>query len=157
MTAPPSAKFPRHEPGPSCASCDARVAEAHPVLRQWWVKIKTAFPDCHVSWAFRTKELQDLFLRMHKTDLPWPRSKHNATKDGLPNARALDLFRLVPGTAPNGQPAQIATFKSAYYVSVRDWLLSQAAPIVWGGDLRVRIEGQGIVDGDHYELSKDIA
>lgn len=148
---------PRHAPGPECPSCSAKILDAHPVLREWWARVKARFPDVHLSWTFRDKATQEMFFRMHKTAANWPKSKHNVMKDGKPWSRAFDVFRLVPGTGPDGKPAMIATFKLAECREIRDFLTAEQAPIVWGAEQNIKVAGMALVDADHFELRRDVA
>jgi hypothetical protein len=57
--------------------------------------VKPRFPGAHISWAFRNQENQQKEFNEGRSLLPWPISKHNKTnKEGQPESRALDLFRL---------------------------------------------------------------
>lgn len=128
-----------HTQNKVCPLCEEKLATAHPYLREWFTqKVKPKFPQAHVSWTYRGKADQDAFFGVGKTKLKWPDSKHNATKDGAPCARALDLFELMQDNR--------ARFSPAFYVSINAQNESEGAPIKWGGKFK------NFGDGDHFEL-----
>jgi hypothetical protein len=122
-----------------CPLCEDKLSRAHPYLREWFTtKIKPKFPQAHVSWSYRGEADQNAFFAADKTKLRFPDSKHNATVDGKPCARALDLFELVD----NGT----ARYSPAFFFSINQQNEHFGEPLKWGGTFK------NFGDGDHFEL-----
>jgi hypothetical protein len=81
--------------GQDCPLCNQKLKTAHPLLQEWFPRIKIAHPGAHISWAWRGEEDQNTFFKNGASDVAWPRSKHNK-KDAQNRAcaEALDLFKL---------------------------------------------------------------
>lgn len=77
-----------------CTSCEKKLEEAHPKLREWFSAVKKRYINAHVSCAFRNQADQTKVYLEKKSTLRWPNSKHNFMKDGKPCAMALDLFQI---------------------------------------------------------------
>lgn len=119
----------QHSVGLSCEPCESKLVTAHVALQSWFKSIKEAFPDCHISWAYRDKEDQEIAYKTGHSNRQWPNSPHNNEKDGLSCSLALDLFQLVDHRA---------SFDPIYYTKI--WEYSQSklhSPIViWGGNFK---------------------
>lgn len=125
----------RHTKDPVCPLCQEKMALAHPTLQEWWKKIKAEFPDAHVSWTFRDKEMQELFFEDGRTRCRWPNSKHNRKP-----AEAMDLFQL--------RPDGMAAWQRAYFVKIAEWLKAQNCPLQWSGTWTTFREY------DHFEIKQ---
>lgn len=112
------------------------MAEAHPDIVHWFGVIKAKFPDCHVSWTFRSKEWQDKAVFEGKSKLKWPNSYHNHMENGKPCSRAMDLFQL--------HPEYIALFPKHYFRKIWDFIVDQKIPLGWGGEWGW--------DADHFQM-----
>lgn len=132
--------------GDICPLCADKIAQAHPKLQEIWVIIKKEFPEAHISWAFRNEKDQNEFYVEHKTRCKWPLSKHNTMKDGLPYARAVDLFQL----DCDGQ----AWFPPKFYFDIANFLAIHDHPIQWAGNWTQAKEH--FCETDHYQLNSDI-
>lgn len=78
----------------TCPLCSEKLQSADPQLVEWFLDMKKHFPSLHIAWAFRSKEDQDRACKEGASQRPWPTSKHNFMRDGLPCAQALDVFEL---------------------------------------------------------------
>lgn len=132
-----------HIKGDSCPGCNKRLDTAHPVLKEWFLtQVKTDFPDCHVSWAWRGQEDQNAFLEQKKSELSWPNSPHNFEYAGKPMALAIDLFQLIEFT---GLAAWVwSYFEKIYYHAINR---KPGITVAWGGNWRGKFK-----DGPHFEI-----
>ena len=158
---------PKHtNQGEFCPACEEKLALAHPEARSFFhFLIVNGYRDAHISRSFSGPEEQNSYVKSGKSEKPWPSSKHNFMIDGVPNALALDLFRLLQ----DGQ----ADFPSEYYFAI--FLLLKSRPefsIRWGGDFRqewlpdetyaaLRVKQKAhdektgkksLIDGPHFEV-----
>lgn len=127
-----------HSHGLRCLLCNEKITTADPELQHWWVKIKEEMPSCHISWAFREKKIQDLFVKEGKSRALWPTSAHNFMKDEKPCARAVDLFQL----SGDGK----ALFSPGFYFNISQFLIKLDAPIDWSGSWKT------FGETNHFEL-----
>lgn len=125
-----------------CASCELKLRDAHPRLVEWFRLIKANHPDAHLSWTFRDEASQEQAVREGKSKLHFPKSAHNAMRDGKPCARAMDLFQL--------DQAGKAQFQRPWYVALAKELESRCAPLIWGGHWK------SLGDLDHLELDSTV-
>lgn len=135
----------KHENGvSSCPSCEDKLAFAHDDLATWFrERVKTKYPDCHVSWSYRGNQDQEQAFLDGKSKLHFPLSAHNKSNDqGRPCALALDLFQL----DDNG----VGRWGWSYFRSIADDAKAHAVPIKWGGDFKT------LGDADHFEWSAAI-
>lgn len=130
-----------HEQGPNCPLCAEKLATAHEKLQEWFdTFVKPAFPECHVSWAYRDQTNQEECFKAGKSKLHFPMSPHNKSDDqGNPCSLALDLF-LIDSTSGD------ARFPIRWYHSLYELCQKRAQPIEWGGNFK------SIHDFDHYQL-----
>lgn len=124
-----------------CPLCEEKLNQAHPILIQWFTKIKIKFPEAHIAWTFRNQEDQERCFQEGLSKLRWPNSAHNHMKDGRPYSKAIDLFFL--------RSDNIAQFPYSFYKDIADFLKSCDSPLGWGGLYKT------ISDNDHYQLSVD--
>ena len=125
-----------------CVLCQHKKLQAHPILASIYDRVKAKFPDTHIAWTFRDKYYQDLAYRDGRSRVRWPDSKHNAMENGLPRARAIDLFRL--------RPDLVAAWEISFYRDIWEFIKSSGVPIMWGG------EWKKFTDSPHFQLSDDI-
>lgn len=125
------------DPVAVCPLCSEKMATAHPILQDWFERIRAAFPGAHVSWAFRDEETQELFFREGKSRARWPNSRHNRTP-----AEAIDLFLLGPDN--------VARWPKPWFLKISEWLIEKRAPIIWGGTF------SSISDQDHFSLKASL-
>jgi hypothetical protein len=131
-----------HTQEPVCPLCEEKLAQAHPVLANWFrTKLKPKHPEAHISWSFRDEANQEEAFKEGKTRCRWPNSQHNKLKDGKPYSRALDLFELTKGG--------VARFQIPWFKAIADEL-EHGGPIIWG------YQAVGKWDSDHFQLERDI-
>lgn len=128
----------RHSNDPVCTRCNKIMEEADSDLVYWFFIMRSEFIDLHVSCAWRGEHDQNFYFKTGKSKVQWPNSKHNVMENGSPCSKAIDVFRLKNG---------MAEFRFEYYKQVSDFLKSQNAPILWGGDFKK------FKDGPHFELN----
>lgn len=131
-----------HTKDPVCPLCEEKIQTGHPMLQAYWEHLKSQFETAHLSWVFRGEADQNTFFREGKTRVTWPDSAHNQMKDGLPCARAMDLFEIRPdGVAYFGQD-----------FSAKIWAYCSAAgfSLLWGGNFK------HLGDADHFQLGSSI-
>jgi len=131
----------------SCPLCSEKIAEGHPKLQDIWNKIKSAFPDCHISWCFRNEKDQNRFYEEGKTRCLWPHSKHNVMKDDQPMSQAMDLFQISLATGA-------AWFLPEYYLKISDFLDSENLGIEWSG--RWTQGKEHFSELDHFQLMSEM-
>lgn len=130
--------------GADCPSCEDKLASAHINLTKWFLEIKKAFPDVHISWSYRSEKEQNQFHAEGKSGVPYPLSKHNKKDDqGDPCSLALDLFQL----ASNG----MAVWAYSYFRAISNLSKKSGERIIWGGDFTGAAKKLG--DFSHFELS----
>lgn len=121
----------KHESGPDCPSCAAKLLQAHVNLIEWYLAIiKPEFPNAHVSWSYRDKEAQEACFVKGLTKLHFPNSAHNK----LP-AMALDLFQI----DEQGR----GVWSPAFYFEVSKLMLPS---MIWGQNWKA------LGDQDHFQL-----
>lgn len=131
-----------HKNDPVCPLCEEKLVTAHPDLAQWFRgHVKLKFEDAHISWAWRSREDQELMFKEGRTRAHWPSSAHNAMEGDKPCARALDLFQI---GADN-----VARFSGKFYLAVNLMIESAGSPIDWGG------KWKSFGDADHFQLATD--
>lgn len=130
------------EKSPTCGFCSQKLLTAHPYLKTFFDDLKKQFPMVHVSWAFRDKDMQELFFKQGKSRCHWPDSAHNKTdKDGNPKSWAIDLFTIsIEG---------IAMFRPEFYKMVAKYVDDKGYKIKCGA------YSKGLVDDDHFQLIMD--
>lgn len=122
-----------------CPRCEEKLAGADPRIATWFRDIKKLFPTVHVAVSYRGPIEQNKAFEEGKSKLRYPKSKHNATKDKKPAARALDLFNL--------STEGIATFPMPFYKKIADACAERKDPIRWGGTFKT------LGDGNHFEMA----
>lgn len=132
----------KHVQGKNCPLCNEKMKEAHDALQPWWKLVKTEFPDCHISWAFRNKYYQDLAVNEGRSRVYWPNSQHNAMLDGKPYARALDFFRIREDHVPE--------WNKTWFRAIALFLEKAGSPLEWGGNWTK------FVDYPHFQLPRTI-
>lgn len=132
-----------HEDGPSCPLCNQKLTTAHPYFVDWYTAVKAKFPQTHISWAYRNRDMQEIFYRDGKSRVHWPDSPHNAfDKLGAPRARAIDLFVI--------DADGVGRFPTDFYKLVWKFTLSEKFMLEWGG------LWEKFKDAPHFQLSKTI-
>lgn len=106
-------------------------------MSSWFKRLKSRYPNVHVSWAYRGADDQDRFFKEGKSQLRYPLSAHNATLYGKPCSRALDLFQI--------DEDGVARFSEPFYAKVNDENEAAQEPITWGGTWK------SLGDKDHFE------
>lgn len=132
-----------HQDGPDCLGCQAKLAQAHPFLADWFnTKVKPKYPNAHVSWSYRNEQEQNQFLDEGRSELPYPQSAHNHTENAKPCAYALDLFEEVSGKG---------IWSPSFFASVNSDVDKEGLPIFWGG------RWKELGDKDHFQYRPPIA
>jgi hypothetical protein len=122
-----------------CELCSLKLTQADSYLANWFNdKVKTAYPDAHVSWSFRNRAQQNDCVSDGKSKEPWPTSKHNFTINGLPHSLALDLFQI--------DDSGRAVWDEAFFRAVNEMNEKAGLPIVWGGTFKM------LHDLDHFQI-----
>lgn len=121
-----------------CESCNNKLEESHPEMREWTLALRKRYLDVHVSCTFRNQVDQDQAYLAKASTLRWPHSKHNHTRHGRPYSLAVDLFQI----DQFGKGKWDAVFfkkvhreNSAYHQKMR-----------WGGEFKT------LGDSCHFEL-----
>jgi hypothetical protein len=130
-----------------CPACEEKKSLAHPLLRKYWDAVKDEFPEAHISWTYRNSDEQLQCYKEGKTELLYPKSAHNTTVDGVPHARAMDLFRI----NPDGQ----AEWKKSFFAAVASFLEKGDASVEWAGTWK-SAKGKRLGDFDHFQLHKEV-
>lgn len=125
---------------PTCASCEKKLLQAHPLLAEWFRdKIKPNYPDCHISWSYRGQADQEKAFIERKSALRFPLSMHNKSDDqGNPCSLALDLFEL--------DYHGMACWHWKYFRDIATFCEKENMPIFWGGHWKK------LGDFDHFQL-----
>lgn len=139
-----------HIDGPTCPGCEKKLDGGHPLLREWFHKIKGLFPECHTSWVWRGEQDQRECFRAGKSNANWPTSPHNTTRlnpdTGLnePYSSAMDLFRQVNGAF---------SAQADYFKSINAVIKAMGCPLEWGGSW---VDSNGrplrLGDLDHFQV-----
>lgn len=133
----------KHEDGPVCSLCNAKLVQAHSVLRDFFNALKKSEGSVHISWAWRNEEMQNKFFEEGKSRVKWPNSKHNSTTaDGRPCSRAIDLFQI--------DADGLARFSGPFYEKIANFAHLEKFPIVWGGSWAQ------FKDRPHFQLSESV-
>jgi hypothetical protein len=128
-----------HRDGPTCPLCEYKAKDAHPYLRHWFRRKKQAYPNLHISEAWRDKDRQNLLFKQGKTLVKWPNGKHNTVSiTGAPESRALDLFQI--------DEDGVARFSAAFMTKLNEENEAEGLPIRWGGSFKT------LKDRVHFEL-----
>lgn len=127
----------KHDDSKYCPSCEEKLKQCHPYLKEWFHDRKVDHPNIHIAWAYRGKEDQEKLFNEGKTHAHYPNSKHNVCdKDGKPCAEALDLFQLI-----NGQ----AVFDRLFYATLAAKCAKELMDVCWGGNFK------SLGDYDHFQ------
>lgn len=133
-------KWPRHVEGPSCEGCNARLAEGHEELSRSFQEIKKVFPRVHSSWVFRNENEQNQMVIERSSNLKWPKSKHNAMRDGKPESLAMDLFEI--DEKGNGR------WRPEFFNDIWKLCKAKKLPIKWGVAFKIG-------DANHFEITEE--
>lgn len=135
--------FNHHSIAVRCPGCVDRLLDADNALTEWFNEMKKARPlgehPMHVSWAFRDEETQNAEVAKGASKLHWPHSKHNFMVDGVPRARALDIFQ----EDESGR----AIFDPIFCAKVNAASIASGHTLRWGGSFH------DLGDSGHFELS----
>lgn len=115
----------RHEHGPECLRCNELLQDAHPELVAWFKRAKARYVNVHISCSFRNSTEQNKAFAEGKSQLRWPKSKHNNTENGRPCSLALDLFLI--------DEDGLARFPPLFYAKLNADNERDREPIEWGG------------------------
>jgi hypothetical protein len=111
-----------------CPLCEEKLKTADPRMSAWFRQVKIAFPDLHISCAYRGKKEQEEAVAGGKSRAHFPYSKHNHTDgDGNPCALALDVFQLQDGKA---------IFDPEFYFKLHTFNENLGFNIAWGGEFK---------------------
>lgn len=80
-------------PGEHCLSCEEKLKDAHPVMREFFYTAKKIYPDLHTSHVWRGEEEQNKYFKDGGSELQWPHSKHNFMIKNKKLSLAIDLFQ----------------------------------------------------------------
>lgn len=80
-------------PGEDCPSCEEKLKDAHPVIKEFFYASKKVYPDLHTSSVWRGEAEQAQFFKDGASELEFPHSKHNFVFAGQKMALAIDLFQ----------------------------------------------------------------
>lgn len=130
-----------HNDDDPCPLCESKLQTAHPVLGDWFRKVKSTWHNCHISWAFRNEEAQNQAFADHLTMLRWPMSAHNNMVDNKPVSLALDLFQI--------DDDGVARFSPKFYALVWGWTQRSGTKMRWGGAFKK------LGDAGHFELIRE--
>jgi len=133
-------------PANKCPLCMEKLKGCHPSLALIIQQLLDNFPDCHIAWGYRNKEMQELFFNEGKSRAHFPNSAHNKTRGGKACSLAVDLFQI--------DAQGLAQFRGDYYRKLSQWLKSVGAMIKWGGEnIQLR---PGVWDGPHFQLDDSL-
>lgn len=124
-----------------CPSCEAKLADAHLAIRDWFHWLTQYFPDVHVSISFRNETDQNKAFFEGKSKLCWPLSPHNHSLNGQACAKALDIFTL--------DEKGLAVFDKLFYEKVYEKTQAAKFPISWGGHFK------SLGDYNHFQLDEE--
>lgn len=121
-----------------------RLQSCHPKLQLLFSEVIKHY-DCTILCGHRTKDEQDEVLRLGKSKVAWPSSKHNA----FPSL-AIDI---VPYPVDWEDTARFYHF--AGFVLGLSKLMN--IPIRWGGDfsMDLNFKNESFIDMPHFELIKE--
>jgi hypothetical protein len=129
----------RHTDDPVCPLCTEKALQAHPELAAWYGRVKSRYPNVHISWSYRGAEDQEKAVLEGKSKLHYPKSQHNKTDaQGKPQAHALDLFLIDEDGA--------ARFPPMFYAKLNAENEANREAILWGG------RWKKFGDLDHFEM-----
>jgi hypothetical protein len=131
----------QHTNKTECKLCEAKLEFVRPELVVWFHFVCENFEGAHIAWGWRDAKDQDAAFAQHRSTFKWPESPHNATENGLPCSRALDLFKL--------DPTGRAVFDEAWYGAIDALTKENKYPIRWGGDFN------HLKDFDHFEVIEE--
>jgi hypothetical protein len=124
-----------------CPSCQAKLEQAIPFMRDWFQRVLLEFPKLHISWSYRDLIAQNKAVAEGKSKLCYPLSQHNKTDaQGNPQSWALDLFEQFHG---------IASFDPITYVKINEFNEKNKEPISWGGKWKL------LGDADHFSFDEN--
>lgn len=135
-----------HMDGPICSSCEEKLYEAHPYLRDWFHRVKKKYLNVHVSCSFRGEEDQEKAVLEHKSKLHFPNSAHNRLDDNSqPCSRALDIFQI--------DEDGVARFSYPFYKKLAQECEQDQDQdqIKWGGNWKT------LGDSDHFQYEPRIS
>jgi peptidoglycan L-alanyl-D-glutamate endopeptidase CwlK len=117
------------------------LGSAHPDLRRLFTEVVKHF-DCAVLEGHRDEETQNRMLADGKSQLPWPRSKHNAFP-----ARAVDVVPYPIDWSDTQRMHLFAGFVKGVAVQL-------GIGIRWGGDWDsdTEVKDERFRDLPHFEL-----
>lgn len=118
----------RHTHDPLCPLCEEKLATAHPVMRDWFRRVKDRHPSVHVSWAWRGEEDQNRFKAEGMSNASFGESKHNHVEEGKPCSLALDLFELMQ--------AGTARWDGVFFAGLNAENEASGEHMIWGGKFR---------------------
>lgn len=138
-----------HTDDKMCIGCEKKLNTAHPLLREWFHKIKSKFDvpgsgmKVHISWAYRGAEDQEQAFKDGKSNCRFPNSQHNKEDSAnRPCSRAIDLF-IIDADGLARWPYRIFKLIAD---EIKDW------PLLWGGTFKLH---NGNPDADHFQLLKE--
>lgn len=127
-----------HNSDLKCPLCEEKLLNAHPLVADWFRRLKGKYINVHISWSFRGQTDQDQFLKDGKTTLAWPKSKHNHMENGIPKSLALDLFLI--------DEDGIAKWPPLWFAQVNEENEQNQEPMLWAGTWKT------FKETDHFEL-----
>jgi len=127
------------------------ISTCHPIIREIMMEaIKTAPVDFSVIQGYRGYAEQTKYFNEGKSKLPYPYSKHNSTRAGEPESRAIDLAPYIN---------KKSSFEKEHCVFLAGHIMSTAKrlnyTLRWGGDWDMDTEvitDQSFQDLVHFEL-----
>lgn len=131
----------RHQEGPTCGLCDAKLYSAHEQLVDWFNAAKKKWQNLHISWAFRGMQDQQSAFDSGASKVVWPDSAHNNMVGTRPYSLALDVFLI--------DEDGMARFSYQFNRSLWRWTQEEygARGWVWGGNFK------SINDSGHFQMS----
>lgn len=133
----------RHTSDPQCPLCLHKLTESHLAMRDWFLWVKSIYPEAHVSCAFRDQAKQREEYIAGRSMLDWPMSKHNYTQEGQPCSLALDIFLI------NSEGK--AVFSAEWCRQIYEHTMDEKFPIKWGGNFTK------LKDYVHFELDEEFS
>ena len=136
---------PAHSDKPVCEGCEHRLKGAHPYMAEWFRKKKSKYINLHCSWVYRSRTEQEIAFTSGASDVHYPHSKHNYTKNSMPCSLAIDIFQI----NDDGEGVW-----SVPFCKLLNKENEEAKELIkWGGDFKLR---NGSRDYCHFEYNGPI-
>lgn len=135
----------RHTDEPVCELCEEKLKGAHPYMADWFRRKKAKYINLHCSWAYRSRTEQEMAFTSGASDVHYPMSKHNFTKQSMPCALAIDIFQI-------GEDGE-GVWSVPFCTLLNKENAEAKEQIRWGGTFKLR---NGKRDYCHFEFTGPI-